>query len=79
MQCAANIGIVIKLSVLNGRTHACSRCQVNDHVEFSVSNYRLDCFVIAKIDVMNRNVFCYGLDVLLLDVRIVKIVEIVED
>src|SRR5262245_47320131 len=79
MQCADDIGVVIEPRVLNGRPNASARSQVHDGIcSFAVkhSSHR---FALAKIDMANRYVAQKPGNVRVLDLRIVKIVEVVQD
>ena len=79
MQCPADICVVIELRVLNRGSNAGARSQMRDCINFlavkQVSHRR----AVAEIDVADGYVFGETGDVCLLDPRIVKIIEIVED
>src|SRR5262245_10131542 len=79
MQRSDDICVVIKPRVLNGGPNASAGSQMNDGVYFFAAKHSSHRIVVSKIDVANGYVFCETSNVRLLDLRIVKIVEIVED
>ena len=79
MQRTDDVRVVIKPWRLNGGPDASASSQVNDGVYFFAAKYSLHRVVLSKIDVANRYVFCETSNVRLFDLRIVKIIEIVED
>jgi hypothetical protein len=64
---------------LNGGPNASARSQVHDGVYFFAAKHSSDRIVLSKIDVTNGYVFCETSNVRALDLRIVKIIEIVQD
>src|SRR5215470_15709551 len=79
MQCADDVCVVIKPRVLNGGPDASARSQMHDRVQFFVVKNTSHRVALAKIDVANGYVFCKTSNVRLLDLRIVKIVEVIQD
>src|SRR6185369_4127132 len=79
MQCSQNVGVVVKPRGLNGGPNAGAGSQMNDHIDFFATKHSSHRVVLSKIDVANGYVFCETSNVHLLDLRIVKIIEIVED
>src|SRR5215471_2184897 len=79
MQRADNIRIVIKPGMLNRRPNTCSSSDVRDRVYFFAAKHTSHRFALSKIDVANGYLFCETGDVCVLDLRIVEIIEIVED
>jgi hypothetical protein len=79
MQRSNDIRVVIKPWRLNGWPDASACSQVNDRVQFLAAKYSLHRVDLSKIGVANGHVFCETSNVRLLDLRIVKIIEIVED
>ena len=79
MQGPADIGIVIKLRLANRRPHARTRGEVRDHVEFFSMKNPVYRSAIAQVHTMNHDIARHGLDIRVLDLRVVKLVEIVED
>jgi len=65
--------------MLNGWAHARARSQMRDGVELFAVKQVSHGGIFAKIDMMNRNVLRNFLDVCAFDLRIVKIVEVIED
>jgi hypothetical protein len=64
---------------LNGGPNASAGSQVHDGVYFFAAKYSSHRVVLSKIDVANGYVFCKISNVRVLDLRIVKIIEIVQD
>ena len=79
MQCPDDVRVVIKPRVLNGGPNASARSQVHNRVYFFAVKHSSHRVALAKIDVANGYVFCEISNVRLLDLRIVKIIEIVQD
>ena len=79
MQCPDDVRVVIKPRALNGGPNASARSQVHDGVYFSAAKHSSDRIALSKIDVTNGYVFCETSNVRALDLRIVKIIEIVQD
>ena len=79
MQRARDIGVVVKLRLLNRWTNARARGHVRDRVEFLLSKQTRDLAGVAKIDIVHRDVFHHHSNVSVFDLRIVKIIEVVED
>jgi hypothetical protein len=79
MQRSDDVRVVIKLRGLNGGPNASARSQVHDGVYFFAAKHSLDRIALSKIDVANGYVFCETSNVRALDLRIVKIIEIVQD
>src|SRR5215469_7148122 len=79
MQCPDDVRVVIKPRVLNRGPNASARSQVHDRVYFFAVKHSPHRVALAKIDVANRYVFCETSNVRALNLRIVKIVEIVQD
>ena len=59
--------------------NASARSQVHDRVYFFAAKHSSDRIDLSKIDVTNGYVFCETSNVRVLDLRIVKIIEIVQD
>ncbi len=79
MESPGDVGIIIKLRLLNGRPDPGARREMENRVEFFFSKHIRDLFAIPKIDIVQTNVFRDRGNVRALDLRIVKIVEVVED
>src|ERR1041385_4508801 len=79
MQRADNIRIVIKPGMLNRRSNTCSSSDVRDRVHFSAAKHTSHRVAVAKIDLTNAYLFCETGYVRVLDLRIVEVIEIVED
>src|SRR5205814_8080912 len=79
MQCPEDVRVVIKPRALNGRPNASAGSQVHDGVYFFAAKQSSQRVVLSKIDVANSYVFCETSNVRVLDLRIVKIIEIVQD
>src|SRR5258705_10690008 len=79
MQCPDDVRVVIKSRRLNGGPNASAGSQVHDGVYFFTAKHGSHRVVLAKIDVANGHVFCETSNVRVLDLRIVKIIEIVQD
>ena len=79
MQCPDDVRIVIKPRVLNGGPNASAGSQVNDGVYFFAAKHGSHRVVLSKIDMANGYIFCETSNVRMLDLRIVKIIEIVHD
>ncbi len=79
MQRSEDVCVVIKPRRLNGRPDASARSQVYNPVYFFPAKHSLDRIALSKIDVANGYVFCKASNIRVLDLRVVKIVEIVQD
>jgi hypothetical protein len=79
MQCPDDVRVVIKPRVLNGGPNASAGSQVHDGVYFFAAKHSSHRVVLSKIDVANGYVFCETSNVRVLDLRIVKIIKIVQD
>ena len=79
MQCPDHVRIVIKPRILNRGPNASAGSQVHDGVYFFAAKHSSHRVALAKIDVANCYLFCKTSNVRMLDLRIVKIIEIVED
>src|SRR5882724_791649 len=79
MECPSDICIVIEPGVLNRGSNACARSQMCDDVNFLAVKQISHRFAVAKIDMANGYIPGKTGNVLVLDLRIVKIVEIVQD
>ena len=79
MQRAADIGIVVKLRLIDGRPDASTRRQMGDRVKFFAMEKQVHRGAVAQIDPMDGNVPRNGRDIRLFGLRIVKVVEIVEN
>jgi hypothetical protein len=79
MQRTDNVRVVIKPRALNGGPNASARSQMHDGVYFFAAKHGSHRVVLSKIDVANGYVFCKTSNVRVLDLRIVKIIEIVHD
>src|SRR4030095_911834 len=79
MQCATDIRLVINLRVLNRWASARASSQMHDRLKFFAMKHVPHRRAVAKIDMVNRQVFSNGSNVRVLDLRIVKIIEVVED
>ena len=79
MQRTDNVRVVIKPRALNGGPNASARSQMHDGVYFFAAKHGSHLVVLSKIDVANGYVFCKTSNVRVLDLRIVKIIEIVHD
>lgn len=65
--------------MLNRWAHTRARSQMHDRVEFFSVKQVSHRAIIAKIDMMNRNVLGKCRHVFVFDLRIVKIVEVIEN
>src|ERR1700730_10778640 len=79
MQRARHVGVVVKLRLLNRWPNPRTCGQMENRVEFLISENISNFAGVAKIDVVKSNVFRERGNVLSLDLRIVKIVEVVND
>ena len=79
MQRADHIRVVIKSRRLNGGPNASARSQMDDRVDFFAAKHGSHRFVLSKIDVTNGYIFCEPGNVRVLNLRIVKIIEVVQD
>src|SRR5712691_9958028 len=79
MQCPDDVRVVIKPRVLDGGPNASAGSQVHDGVYFFAAKHSSHRVALSKIDVANGYVFCEISNVRVLDLRIVKIIEIVHD
>jgi hypothetical protein len=64
---------------LNRGPNAGARGQMYDRVQFFAAKHTCDRVALSKIDVTNSYVFSQTSDIRVLDLRIVKIIEIVKD
>src|SRR5436309_14461213 len=65
--------------MLNRGADASARREVSDRVEFFAAENISHRSIVAKIDMVNDHVFAKAGNVCVLDLRIVKIVEVIED
>src|SRR5262245_28392593 len=79
MQCANHIGVVVELGVLNRWSNAGPSSHMRDDLEFLAMKQVSHRRAIAKIDMVNGHIFGKTGDICLLDLWIVKIVEVIED
>src|SRR6266403_6408208 len=79
MQRTNDVRVVIKPRRLNGGPNASARGQMHDGVYLFAAKHSSDRIALSKIDVTNGYVFCKTSNVRVLDLRIVKIIEIVQD
>ena len=79
MHRADDVCVVIKPRVLNGGPNASARSQMHDHVNFLAAKHSSHRVALAEVDVANGYVFCEISNVSLLDLRIIKVIEIVQD
>ena len=79
MQCSENVSVVVKPRGLNGGANASARSQMHDGVHFFAAKHSPHRVVLSKIDPANSYVFCETSNVRVLDLRIVEVIEIVED
>ena len=79
MQRSDDVRVVIKPRGLNGGPNASAGSQVHDGVYFFAAKHSSHRVALSKIDVTNGYVFCETSNVRVLDLRIVKIIEIVQD
>src|SRR4029453_13130821 len=79
MKWATDIRVVIKLRVLNRWANARASSQMHDRLKFFAMKHVPHRRAVPKIDMVNRQVFSNGSNVRVLDLRIVKIIEVVED
>jgi hypothetical protein len=64
---------------LNGRPDASAGSEMHDRVHFFAAKHSSHRVALSKIDVTNVYVFCKTSNIRVLDLRIVKIIEIVQD
>ena len=74
-----DVGVVIKPRELNGGPNASARSQMHDHFDFLAAKHCSHCVVLSKVDVANGYVFCETSDVRVLDLRVIEIIEIIQD
>src|SRR5262249_8824780 len=79
MQRPRDIGLIIKLRALDRRSNAGTSGKMKDGIERLLSEDICNLLTIAKIDVMDANVLCDTGNVRAFDLRIVKVVKIIED
>src|SRR5436305_5472372 len=79
MQRANDIRVVIKSGRLNGGPNASARSQMNDRVHFLAAKHGSHGVVVSKIDVTNGYIFRQPGNVRVLDLRIVRIIKVVQD
>ena len=79
MQRAADIRVVIKLRLLDRRAHARARRQMRHGLEFFPMKQLVHRPAVAQVHLMNRYAARHGFDIGALDLRVVKVVEIVQD
>src|SRR6266542_2678584 len=79
MQRAVDVRFVIKLRMLNRRTNARACGQMRDGFKLFGMKQIPHRGAVPKVDMVNSHVFCDGGNVCALDLRIVKIVEVIED
>src|SRR6266850_4516023 len=79
MQRSTDIGVVIKPWLANRWSHARPRGQVGNQIEFFSMKKRVDGCAVAQIQAMNADIRRHGLDIGPLDLRVVKIVKVVEN
>src|SRR5206468_11224051 len=73
------ICVVVKLRVLDRRANTSTGGEVSDRFKFFAMKQISHRGAVAKIDMMNRHLFGDTSNVCVLDLPIVKIVEVVED
>ena len=74
-----DVRVVVKLRLTDRRPHPGSRGEMHDDVEFFAVKKRAHRVAVAQIDLMNLNLVRHRRDIRALDLRIVKVVEIVEN
>ena len=79
MQRAVDIRVVIELRMLNRRANARARGQMRDGFKLFGMKQISHRGAVAEIEMVNRHIFGNGGNVCMLDLRIVKIVEVIED
>src|SRR5689334_5868257 len=79
MQCARDVRVVIQLWVFNRWPDASASGKMRDHIKFFAMKQISYCRAISKIVVVNGQIFGETADVCPLDLRIVKVVEVIED
>jgi hypothetical protein len=79
MERSADVGIVIKLRLPDRRPHPGPRRQMRDGLEFFPVKEQVYRTAVAQIDSMNGHVAGDRFHIGPLDLRVIKIVEIVED
>jgi hypothetical protein len=79
MQRAADVRVVIKLRLLDRGSHPCARRQMRHGVEFFPVKKQVHRAAVAQVDPMNRGIPRHRFDIGALDLRVVKVIEIVED
>ena len=79
MQCPDAVRVIIKPRVLNGRSNASAGSQVHDGVYFFAAKHSSNRVAVAKISVANGYVFCETRNVRVLNLRIVKIIEVIKN
>jgi hypothetical protein len=79
MQRSDNVRVVIKPRRLNGWPDTSARSQVHNRIHFFAAKDSSDRVALSKIDLANGYLFCETSNVRVLDLRIVKIIEIVQD
>ena len=79
MQRSDDVRVIIKPRRLNRWPDASARSQMHDRVYFFAAKQSSDRVALSKINMANGYVFCETSNVRMLDLRIVKIIEIVQD
>ena len=79
MQGAGYVGVVIKLRLSDRWANAGSRRQVHDGIEFLAMKEIAHGVVVPQIDLKNRRVIFDRSNVGALDLRIIKIVEVIKN
>ncbi len=79
MQRANDVCIVIKPRLLNRWPNSCARSEVRNRIQFLSAKHRFNRFGVAKIGAANGYVTRKTGNVRMLDLRIVEIIEIIEN
>ena len=79
MEGSGDVRIIIKLRLLNGRPDPGARREMKNDVELFLSKHIRDFRPVAKIAIVHGDVLLNPGNIRALDLRIIKIVKIVED
>src|SRR5262245_33905742 len=79
MQCPADICVVIELRVLNRGANTRARSQMRNRIKFLAMKQTSHRLTVAKLDVADSHVLGKASNIRVLDLWIVRIIEIVED
>src|SRR5215211_6684376 len=79
MQCPADIRVVIKLRLKNGRAYPGPRREMRDDIESLAVKQLADSSGVSEVELMDPDVLDDGRQIVSLRLRIIKIVEVIEN